>query len=443
MTYIEIAKKVLRQKKEPLSYMDLWRYAENEGIVDKEGIQGKTPWNTMSAIISTDIKNNNNSIFTKNGSNPTLYGLKEWAEDDINNEDDIDGDDINSAISIDADFQDIDPIQDKWSVYDHIRKIKQGRLIIDDIEFQRKLVWKIEAKSRFIESILMGFPLPPFYLNAQPNGSYIIIDGLQRTTTLNTYLQDGFALSGLTGLPSLNGSNFSQLSPTLQAKIEDKGLNIYILKATTPSNVIYQLFERINTGGTPLSRQEVRNGIYIGKSTILLKELAEEDIFKTALDNSISDKRMKDREIVLRYLSFKIRGYENYSSDLSSFVEDTMQIINEMSNEQIEKLKVDFKNVMKWSSEIFGKHNFRIPVDNQGIIKKGFINVSVLESVGFAISQCSDKFLEENKEKIRANYFILTTNDEYLSAVKTSTGDRKKVKARFELAQKNLLKIKN
>ncbi len=436
MTYIEIAQKVLQKKKEPLSYIDLWKYAESEGIVDSKEIQGKTPWNTISATLSTDIKNNPNSIFTKIQDNPALYGLKEWLDDTKEN---LEGDDdTNYVVSIDDDFQDIDPIQDKWSVYDHIRKIKQGRLIIDDIEFQRNLVWKIEAKSRFIESILMGFPLPPFYLNAQPNGSYIIIDGLQRTTTLNEYVNDNFALNGLTGLPFLNGKKFSQLTSTLQAKIEDKGLNIYILKATTPSNVIYQLFDRINTGGTTLSRQEVRNGIYIGKSTILLKELAEEAVFKNALGNSISNKRMKDREIVLRYLSFKIRGYENYSSDLSSFVEETMQVINEMNEERIEKLKIDFEYVMKWSAEIFGKHNFRIPIDN---IKKGFVNVSVLESVGVAISQCSSDFLEKNKEKINANYFILTTNEEYLSAVKTSTGDKKKVKARFELAKQILLKV--
>lgn len=436
MTYIEIAQKVLQYKKEPLSYIDLWKYAESEGIVDSKVIQGKTPWNTISAMLSTDIKNNPNSIFTKVQDNPALYGLKEWIDDAKEN---IEGDDdTDYVVSTGDDFQDIDPIQDKWSVFDHIRKIEKGRLIIEDIKFQRNLVWKIEAKSRFIESILMGFPLPPFYLNAQPNGTYIIIDGLQRTTTLNEYIKDGFALKDLTGLKFLNGKKYSQLPLNLQTKIEDKGLNIYILKATTPSNVIYQLFDRINTGGTALSRQEVRNGIYIGKSTILLKELAEESIFKIALNNSISNKRMKDREIVLRYLSFKIRGYENYSSDLSPFVEETMQIINEMPNEQINLLKLDFKNIMKWSHEIFGEHNFRIPIDN---IKKGFVNVSVFESVGLTLSQCSEIFLEKNKEKLKSNYFILTSNEEYLSAVKTSTGDRKKVKTRFELAEQILLKV--
>ena len=242
-------------------------------------------------------------------------------------------------------------------------------------------------------------------------------------------------------MKQLNGKRFSQLSAPLQAKIEDKGLNVYILKASTPLRVIYELFDRINTGGTPLSRQEVRNGIFIGKSTELLKQLSEDIFFKNAIDNAISGKRMKNREMVLRYLSFKIRGYENYSTDLSPFVEETMQIINEMKDEQIKSICKDFNRVMDWTYKIFDKHNFRIPIYKDDTIKRGFINVSILESVCFAISTKDDAFLEKNKDKIKDNYFILTKNEDYLNAVKTSTGDKKRVKSRFVLAQKILLNV--
>ena len=86
---------------------------------------------------------------------------------------------------------------------------------------------------------------------------------------------------------------------TLQSKFEDKKLTVFVLKPSTPMVVIYDLFNRINTGGTQLNRQEVRNCIFIGKSTQLLKELSGQDYFKLAINEGVKDTRMKDREVVL------------------------------------------------------------------------------------------------------------------------------------------------
>ena len=451
MTYLELAEKVLLSQQKPLSYIEIWKIAEEIGLAAQKEQQGKTPWATISAILSSELKNNPNTIFTKEGEKPVLFGLKDWGErtqkeEEIaveGEEETYEGEDESYNTDIyDPTRQDIDPIQEKWSVYDHIRKIKQGRIVLE-VEFQRHLVWKDDAKSRFIESVLMGFPLPPFYLNAQPEGKYLIIDGLQRTTTLLDFLDDRFPLKGLTSLKSLNGKKFTELPMALQARIEDKGLNIYILKATTPLRVIYELFDRINTGGTPLSRQEVRHGIYQGKATILLKELAETYYFRMAIRGGVSSIRMKDREMVLRYLAFKINGYETYKEDLSPFLERTMEAINEYTDTQIAGLKEDFVRVMDFACFLFEEYNFRIPVrDNENNIKgKGAINVSVLESVCYAISECSDEFLLENRNKIMKNYFVLTQDTDYLDAVKNSTGNTAKVKRRFQIAKEILTKI--
>lgn len=452
MTYLELAERVLLHKQTPLSYMEIWKTAEEMGLAAQKEAQGRTPWATISAILLGDLKNNPNSIFTKDGEKPARFGLKNWEaatnipfEDTKEGPETVEGDDdtyLTDTQVFDPLKRDIDAIQDKWSVYEHVRRIKLGRLVIKDVEFQRHSVWKLEQKGRFIESILMGFPLPPFYLNAQPEGKYIIIDGLQRTTTINDYLNDKFELKGLTSLRYLNGKRFSELPTALQARIEDKGLNVYILKATTPPRVIYELFDRINTGGTKLSRQEVRNGIFIGKSTELLKELAEKDYFREAIGDAVSEERMKDREIVLRYLAFKIRGYEGYKEDLSPYLERAMEMINEYSDTQIQTLRDDFEHVMKWSFSLFGEYNFRIPVhDKEGKIKgKGVINVSVLETVCYALSLCSNDFLTTHKDAISKNYHLLTQDHDYLDAVKNSTGNAVKVKRRFELAVQFLTK---
>jgi uncharacterized protein with ParB-like and HNH nuclease domain len=120
--------------------------------------------------------------------------------------------------------KDIDIRENPHTVYELIRKYDQGRLITNP-EFQRNLVWKPEQKSKFIESILLNFPLPPWYINQAVNGKYIVVDGLQRTSTLNEYLKDKFALQGLKALPHLNGNKFSELEHipgNYQARIEDK-----------------------------------------------------------------------------------------------------------------------------------------------------------------------------------------------------------------------------
>ena len=320
-----------------------------------------------------------------------------------------------------------------------MRKYDDGRLIIDP-EFQRNLVWKLEQKSKFIESIILNFPLPPFYVNETREGKYIIVDGLQRTTALYEFIHNKFRLSGLEALQHLNGKNFDDLkkmSGAYQTKIEDKKITLYVLRPSVPLSVIYDLFNRINTGGTKLERQEVRNCIYLGKATQLLKELSEEDYFKIAIDNGISPKRMKDREAILRYLSFQLFDYQNdYKGDLSAFVEQSMREINKMSDEKISVLKTNFERVMKISYEFFADKNFRVPLS--GKTTRGRINIAVLESVGYFFSINTNEFLNKNKTLIIGNYKRLLENTDYLDAVQKSTGDRKRVISRFELARKIL-----
>lgn len=329
---------------------------------------------------------------------------------------------------------DIDIREDPQTVFELMKKYDNGKLIIDP-DFQRNVVWQIKQKSRFIESVILNFPLPPWYLNQTIDGKYIIIDGLQRTSALHEFVNDKFRLKGLEALTKLNGYNFSELKRLpgdYQTKIEDKKLNIYIIKPSVPIRVIYDFFNRINTGGTHLERQEVRNCIFSGKSTKLLKELSEQEYFKKAIDNGISQKRMKDREVILRYLAFKIFDYEkDYQGDLSDFVEKAMKRINQMSNEQIDELKKDFEHVMNLTYDFFGKKNFRLPSGEN----RGRINIAIFESVSYFFSLKSDIFLSEHKETIKDNFVKLLENKEYIDSIKYATSSKTRVITRFKLAQ--------
>jgi hypothetical protein len=332
---------------------------------------------------------------------------------------------------------DIDIREDPQTVFELMRKYDNGKLIIEP-DFQRNLVWERTQQSKFIESVILNFPIPPFYVNQTREGKYIVVDGLQRTSTLHEFVNNGFKLQGLEALKKLNGCSFSDLknlTGDYQTKIEDKKLNLYVIRPSVPVKVVYDIFNRINTGGTNLQRQEVRNCIFLGKSTQLLKELAESDDFKIAINQGISSKRMKDREAVLRYLAFKIFDYEkDYQGDMSDFLERAMKKINTMKPLEIESLKADFKRAMKITYELFGKKNFRLPTYQT----RGRISIAVFESVAYFFSIIDDLFLKKYKTEIIANFDNLIKNEVYLDSVSNATSSKAKVISRFNLAQEIL-----
>lgn len=357
-----------------------------------------------------------------------------------------------------------------FTVKEIVTKMLEGKLITDP-DFQRNLVWKKDQKSQFIESILLNIPLPPIYLNQGKDGRYIIVDGLQRSTTLKEFLQlntidddlsgNGFGLNSLRALPLLNGKQCNQLSDNLQTRLRDKKINCYIIKPNVPMRVVYDIFNRINTGGTVLTRQEIRNCIYIGPSTILLTYLSGMEYFKKAIDYGVSDKRMKDREVILRYLAFQIFDYKQYDGDMDEFLGKTMMYINALGRndlidfktqdiflrkdeeeyktninqkliniEKIRSLVDNFQKVMELSSRFFGKNNFRFPTK----YSRGTINIAILESVGYFFAVHNKNFLINNQTQIVKNFSKLLDDNAYEDAVRFSTGDKKRVVTRFERA---------
>jgi hypothetical protein len=331
--------------------------------------------------------------------------------------------------------KEVDIREDKFSIFEWLRKLEKKQLILNP-EFQRHLVWKDVQRSRFIESILLNIPLPPMYVRQDKEGKYIIVDGQQRTTTLQSFVKEGkFKLSDLQVLKELNGKTFNDLAPGLQAAIEDKMLLFYIIKLTVPLPMVYDIFNRINTGGTQLNRQEIRNCIFLGKATRLLKKLSEQGYFKLAVDYGISFKRMKDREAVLRYLAFKIFNYErDYKGDMDDFLGEAMKAVNKMNDEEIDALEKDFQRVMKLTYEFFGPGNFRLPTEKS----KGRINIAIMESISHFFSIQPDHFLQQHKTKIKENFDKLFLDNDFIESVTRSTGDKRKVITRFELAHKIL-----
>jgi len=353
------------------------------------------------------------------------------------NDGDIEYDDDTRDGIYPIDIEDsIDIKDDKFSVFEYIRKVKDGKIVMNP-DFQRNEVWTLEQKSQLIESTMLEIPIPAFYMKKDAQGRLVVVDGLQRTLALRGFLNDDFRLSGLNALDKVNGYTCSEMRKdeklsNLITRVEDRQLLFYVISKDTPMSIVYDIFNRINTGGTKLERQEIRNCIFIGHSTRLLKELSGEDAFKKAIDDGISPKRMKDREAALRCIAFTVLDYKKtYVRSMDDYLERAMRKINKASLIEVEDIKKSFLKTMEETWRVFGLTNFRIPSD----YTRGRINIAVMETIYYVFYKKAELGQAIDKNLMQQSFQTLLKDSKYLDAVRNSTGSLSKVMTRFELAR--------
>jgi Protein of unknown function DUF262 len=213
----------------------------------------------------------------------------------------------------------------------------QNHEIILQPEFQRNEVWKRAAQSRLIESLLIRIPIPAFYMDATNDEKWLVVDGQQRLSTLRQFVidksNDRLRLTGLEFLGrDLNGADFDSLERPLQRRIKETNVTVYLIEKGTPPEVKLNVFKRINTGGLPLSAQEIRHALNGPKVNEMLKELAKSDEFLRATGGSVQPKRMADREYVIRFFAFLLKRPEGYTEDFDLFLSNAMKEINDATD---------------------------------------------------------------------------------------------------------------
>lgn len=312
--------------------------------------------------------------------------------------------------------------------------------------FQRKGgIWKDEAQSRLIESVLVRIPLPAFYMDATNDEKWLVVDGLQRLTTLKRFMIDKqLRLCGLEFLKNLEGKSYDELPRNYQRRIAETQVTVYLIEKGTPDKVKFNIFKRINTGGLPLSAQEIRHALNQGRATELLAQLAESDIFKKAVDYGIRDDRMADRECILRYLAFTITPYTKYDKDFDGFLNKAMADINKMSQKEHEHLRQQFERAMIIARILFGKDAFRKRYW-KGAPRQP-INKPLFESWSVNFNQLNDeqlKLLKDRKDLLEAKFIELMNRPDrkFNEAISLATGDPKKVKLRFEAIEQLIKEV--
>lgn len=316
-----------------------------------------------------------------------------------------------------------------------IKRLKSDAIDLNT-SFQRKAnLWDLTKQSRLIESILVRFPLPAFYFDGSNDDKWLVVDGLQRISTLNNFVNlESFTLRNLEFLVQFNNMKFSELPIPLQRRIEEFEITSYIIAAGTPKILKFNVFKRINTGGLTLTTQEIRNALYQGNATDLINKMSELSSFKRATSFSISDQRMLDQEFSNRFLAFYLFGTEKYNSDLDSFLNNALDQINSIENtEYYNEILNDFNKSMNASINIFGNDAFRKRFSLNE--KRKPINKALFDAWSVLLSKLDDNELNKliKKKEIVIERFmsLLNKDDAFNRSISSGTGDKYRVKKRF------------
>lgn len=304
-------------------------------------------------------------------------------------------------------------------------KTKKERDEIVIPRFQRGWVWSPAQASRLVESFLLGLPVPSIFVYKEISGKQVVIDGQQRLRTIWGFfegvLPDGgpFYLRGVD--PQWNGKRYENLNETDRIRFRDSILRVVIIEQLDPEDVtsIYHIFERLNTGGTSLTPQEVRNSSYHGPLNDMLFGLNEYEKWRHIFGTINPDPRMRDHEIIIRFLALNEGGY---SKPMKRFLNVFMA--NHQRERNLEPYEKLFRDTCDRVLKCLGPKPFHI--------KRG-INVAVYDSVMVA-------FAKNHKEPtdISSRYKRLLDNPSYRDAITAHTTDTDTVLERHELAQKVL-----
>lgn len=354
-----------------------------------------------------------------------------------------------------------------------LRRLMQGTIKLDP-DFQRKEVWNEVSRSRLIESLMLNIPIQMFYVSADNKNNWTVVDGLQRISTFRDFVLgkeymmhpdnaelkgQGFRLKKMEFLRDQEGRDMKALEKNavgLFNRIMETEFAFTIINPGTHEEVKRNIFKRINTEGEPLTSQEIRNALYAGNASTLLKKLADCKAFKSATDRRISSLRMEDQEWILGLLAFIIRPYRTFTKTISidDWLSDTMMIINSMStlNEQevemlfnsrninistiepftITGLEIRFYLAMLRSLHLFGKHTFRASCGN---MRRTPINRRLFESWGVLLSELTDAEydrLQANRKMFLFEYERLLKNASFKQAISKHGMEPAGVKRRFE-----------
>lgn len=313
-----------------------------------------------------------------------------------------------------------------------VSRLNRGDIYIPD--FQRSFVWDRRKASRFIESLLLGLPVPSIFLATDEYQCHIVVDGQQRLKSLKFFCNGYFNENkrrrfSLTGIESeFAGKTYDSLSPEYRRKLDNSLLPAIIVRQDRPSDdksSIYLIFERLNTGGALLQPQEIRAAIYTGEFNDLLKNLNNNTHWRDMFGNIHN--RMKDQELILRFLAMYFNGDE-YQSPLTKFLNTYMGSNRHLKARSGEELRRAFESTMETIHKHLGANAFKPSQSN------GRFTAAVFDSVAVGVAKRLERGDIQNAKALRTRYDSLFENEAYRESTFAGTAHTTAAKQRLTIA---------
>jgi hypothetical protein len=309
-----------------------------------------------------------------------------------------------------------------------VKRLREDAIFVP--KFQRSYVWSVRDASRFVESLLLGLPVPGVFLSKEEETNrLLVIDGQQRLLSLLFFYDRVFAPNGkefkLEGVQDqYEGRTYETLEIEDRRHLDDSIIHATVMRQDTPSDddsSIYHVFERLNTGGKLLSGQEIRASLYHGSFNEMLARLNEDEDWR-AIFGPVN-RRLRDQELILRFFALKHDG-DSYERPLKGFLNRFMKKNREFGAVEESTLESEFDETV---------HLIRVAIERP-FRPERVLNAAILDSVMVAVSEGIDRGLLD-EGKVAAGYQALLENSEYLSSTKGNTASEEQVERRLRLAR--------
>lgn len=342
---------------------------------------------------------------------------------------------------------DINVKQENYSCAQIIDMLEYDEINLNT-DFQRSSdLWDDVRMSKFIESLMLKLPIPPFYFNivylseSQVKIHWEVIDGLQRLSALKKFCfsdknNNKLKLTGLDFFTELNGMHYDEIPRHLIRNFKASQLQLHLVYPSTPIEVKYRIFERINTTNLKLKDQEVRHALFQGEVIFILKKAVKTLFIKNKIN--VNDDRMDAQEVVLRAISFSCFGYEKYphGSNLKLFLDTSIKALSKLNKKEIEGLYSDFVDNFNFCIAVFGGDCFKNKSNNRSVFNK-----SLFDSLIYASSQLTTKEKDNaliNKDIIKVKYDEMLKNERFSKAISNATSRFDNVVFRLSFANEIL-----
>jgi hypothetical protein len=310
-----------------------------------------------------------------------------------------------------------------------VKRMKTGDIFIP--HFQRGYVWNLTDASRFVETLLLGLPVPGIFLSKEyESEKLLVIDGQQRLRTLQ-YFYEGvfdpkdrvFALRGVQS--QYIGVTYKTLEEQDRRRLDDSIIHLTIVRQDEPSDddsSIYHIFERLNTTGRPLSPQEIRVCLYHGEFNNLLGQLNEDEAWRSIFGKV--NPRMRDQELILRFLALYFYS-DRYEKPIKGFLNRYMKLNRHLALQSTSEVEKAFLPTVQLISESLGNRAFK---------PRRALNAAVFDSVMIGVARRLNQGEVTDLDALQTQYRTLLENEDFVRVTQESTSDEENVRRRIELA---------